>query len=144
MKPLNNPESCFVCRRRADGLGVGGDNAIGWLCQICADQGHGAKALDMPTPEFDRYEIAALAAAGDRAGAYLDSLTRTDLATLHPEEWTHVCRLIVTGFGDAIRREVAGAVVRDGFGKVTHAALELPVEMSHAQITAQEIEEESD
>lgn len=104
---LDNPESCFVCRRRADGLGVQKGNRIGWLCQQCADGGYGTRTIRMPVREFDRYEAGALRrAAQGRAGAYLDSLGRTDLADLHPQEWQHVCRLIIEDFGEGIRAEV--------------------------------------
>ncbi len=104
---LDNPESCFVCRRRADGLGVMKGNRIGWLCQQCADGGYGTRTIRMPVREFDRYEAGALRRAADgRAGAYLDSLGRTDLADLHPQEWQHVCRLIIEDFGEGIRAEV--------------------------------------
>lgn len=61
----------------------------------------------MPVREFDRYEAGALRRAAEgRAGAYLDSLGRTDLADLHPQEWQHVCRLIIEDFGEGIRAEV--------------------------------------
>lgn len=104
---LDNPESCFVCRRRADGLGVMKGNRIGWLCQQCADGGYGTRTIRMPVREFDRYEAGALRRAAEgRAGAYLDSLGRTDLADLHPQEWQHVCRLIIEDFGEGIRAEV--------------------------------------
>lgn len=61
----------------------------------------------MPVREFDRYEAGALLRASrGRAGAYLDSLGRTDLADLHPQEWQHVCQLIVEDFGEGIRQEI--------------------------------------
>ncbi|MGU3286483.1 hypothetical protein [Methylobacterium mesophilicum] len=104
---LDNPESCFVCRRRADGLGVMKGNRIGWLCQQCADGGFGTRTIRMPVREFDRYEAGAVRRAAEgRAGAYLDSLGRTDLAELHPQEWHHVCRLIIEDFGEGIRAEI--------------------------------------
>ncbi|GJE37825.1 hypothetical protein KHHGKMAE_1887 [Methylobacterium persicinum] len=106
---MDDPECCFVCRRRADGLGVMKGTRVGWLCQQCTDGGHGMRASRMPVREFDRYEQGALRRASQgRAGAYLDSLGRTDLALLHPEEWQHVCRLIVEDFGAGIRAEIGG------------------------------------
>ena len=106
---LDDPESCFVCRRRADGLGVMKGPRVGWLCQQCADGGYGMRASRMPVREFDRYETGAVRRAAEgRAGAYLDGLGRTDLAELHPEEWQHVCRLIVEDFGAGIRAEIGG------------------------------------
>ncbi|KTS10272.1 hypothetical protein SB2_06935 [Methylobacterium radiotolerans] len=106
MKHLNNSESCFVCRRRACGLGVGKDRRIGWTCQICADEGLGLKAYKMDPANFDTYEQAALVLAGNAAGAYLDRLGRTDLAALHPEEWQEFCRRLVQAFGYAIQDQI--------------------------------------
>ncbi|GJE43497.1 hypothetical protein AEGHOMDF_2676 [Methylobacterium soli] len=61
----------------------------------------------MPVREFDEYERAALVRASQgRAGHYLDCLGRTDLAQLHPEEWQHVCRLVIEDFGDEIKLQV--------------------------------------
>lgn len=103
---LNNPESCFVCRRRSDGLGVNKGNRVGWMCQLCADDGLGMRMIRMPVRAFDEYEEGALRRASQgRAGQYLDGLGRTDLAQLHPDEWLHVCRLVVEDFGEGIRRE---------------------------------------
>lgn len=66
----------------------------------------------MPVREFDRYEAGAVRrAANGRAGAYLDSLGRTDLAELHPQEWHHVCRLIIEDFGEGIRAEIGEPIM---------------------------------
>jgi hypothetical protein len=59
-----------------------------------------------PTPN----EQAAMAAGGEAAGAYLESLGRSDLATLSPAEWKQLIEIVVTGYCDRLR-ELAG---RDG------------------------------
>lgn len=123
MKSLGNRDVCFVCRRRADGLGVGSERRIGWMCQHCADGGYGMKAYAMTNRQFDEYEGRALVAAGQMAGAYLDAIGRTDLAALTPKEWTEFCRTMVLGFGDSIRREVGRGIVRDGFGEAIYGQL---------------------
>lgn len=111
---LDDLWSCFVCRQRADGLGVMVKSCVGWLCQQCADGGYGMRASHMPVRQFDRYEEGALRRAAEgRAGAYLDMLGRTDLASLHPDEWRHVCRLIVEDFGAGIRAEIGGQPAAD-------------------------------
>lgn len=107
---LDNPESCFVCRRRADGLGLQKGTRIGWLCQQCADGGYGTRCIRMPVRDFDQYETAALGRAGERAGAFLDNLGCTDLSKLRPDEWTEFLRKVVRAFGDGIRAEVGGGV----------------------------------
>lgn len=32
---LNHHEACIVCRGRADGIGVGWQDQIGWVCRDC-------------------------------------------------------------------------------------------------------------
>ena len=56
-----------------------------------------------PTPN----EQAAMAAGGDAAGAYLESLGRSDLATLSQPEWRQLIEIVVTGYCDTLR-ELAG------------------------------------
>ena len=52
-----------------------------------------------PTPN----EEAAMTAGGDAAGAYLESLGRSDLATLSPAEWRQLIEIVVTGYCDTLR-----------------------------------------
>jgi hypothetical protein len=56
-----------------------------------------------PTPN----EQAAMAAGCNAAGAYLESLGRSDLATLSPPEWRQLIEIVVTGYCDTLR-ELAG------------------------------------
>ncbi len=58
----------------------------------------------MPTIELDRYEQRARDAAGERAGAFLDAIGKTDLATLTPEEWATFLQQVLVGFEDELRR----------------------------------------
>lgn len=48
-------------------------------------------------------EQAAIQQGGVYGGEYLDSLGKTDLATLTPEEWAQFCECIITGFVDAMQ-----------------------------------------
>lgn len=52
-----------------------------------------------PTPN----ERAAMDAGGAFGGAYLDSLGKTDLATLDPGEWAIFIEAVVTGYCDHLR-----------------------------------------
>lgn len=52
-----------------------------------------------PTPN----ERDAMRAAGRLAGEYLDSIGKTDLATLTGEEWTNFIDAVVTGYGDRLQ-----------------------------------------
>ena len=56
-----------------------------------------------PTPN----EQAAMAHGGAMAGEYLDSIGRTDLASLSVAEWHTLIEVIVTGYCDRLR-DLAG------------------------------------
>lgn len=56
-----------------------------------------------PTPN----ECAAMAVGGRAGGEYLDSLGKTDLATLTEAEWAIFVEAIVTGYCDHLR-DLAG------------------------------------
>ena len=53
------------------------------------------------------HELAALQAAGQAGGAYIEALAKTDLTTWSPEEWAQLVDVIVTGFQDALRTAYA-------------------------------------
>jgi hypothetical protein len=103
-RPFNNPESCFVCRRRPDGLGVGHPQKIGWVCQDCLKIAK--EAFAMSDKAFDPFEQRAIERAGNDAGTYLDEIGKTDLATLDPTEWRLFINTVIRSFGEAIRSEV--------------------------------------
>jgi hypothetical protein len=52
-----------------------------------------------PTPN----EQAAMVAGGDAAGEYLESLAKSDLATLSPAEWRQLIEIVVTGYCETLR-----------------------------------------
>lgn len=52
-----------------------------------------------PTP----HEIEAIQAAGAYGGEYLDSLGKTDLASLSEDEWLTFIESVVTGFTDKLQ-----------------------------------------
>lgn len=54
-------------------------------------------------------EIAAIEAASEPAGAYIESLGRTDMATWTREEWMTFLECVVTGFTDEMQRLAAAA-----------------------------------
>ncbi len=51
-----------------------------------------------PTPN----EQAAMIAGGNAAGEYLESLAKSDLATLSPAEWRQLIEIVVTGYCDTL------------------------------------------
>lgn len=46
----------------------------------------------------DQYEADALGAAGERGGEYLDSIGKTDLATMTLDEWQVFIQVVVGGY----------------------------------------------
>jgi hypothetical protein len=54
----------------------------------------------------DEHETAAIAAASPVAGEYLDSIGKTDLATLTEAEWLTLLEVIVTAYQDELARRL--------------------------------------
>ena len=105
---------CAVCRREPRGFGWFDANfpvadprrdlSRRRLCsRACQDICHRRHGMIDPTPN----EEAAMTAGGDAAGAYLESLGRSDLATLSPAQWRQLIEIVVTGYCDTLR-ELAG------------------------------------
>jgi hypothetical protein len=54
----------------------------------------------------DEHEKAAIAAASPMAGEYLDSIGKTDLATLTDTEWLTLLEVIITAYQDELARRL--------------------------------------
>jgi hypothetical protein len=54
----------------------------------------------------DEHEIAAIAAASPMAGEYLESIGKTDLATLTEAEWLTLLEVIITAYQDELARRL--------------------------------------
>lgn len=101
------PVICGVCRRRATtGLGWAGQQGrpVLWLCDDPACGQLAKTVYAMPKLELDAFEEAARDDAGNMAGAYLDTIGKTDLATLTQEEWKGFLHQVIVGFEDGLRR----------------------------------------
>ena len=105
---------CVVCHREPRGFGwfdarfkvsdPRRDLTRRRLCsRTCQDICHRRRGMIEPTPN----EQAAMAAGGDAAGAFLESLGKTDLAALTTPEWRQLIEIVVTGYCDKLR-ELAG------------------------------------
>ncbi len=105
IKGDREPVLCGVCRRRAYGYGVAPAQSkpVMWLCDSPECWALGQGVYTMPTAELDEFEKAARDAAGERAGAYLDSIGKTDLAQLTGEEWRLFLHQVIVGFEDELR-----------------------------------------
>jgi hypothetical protein len=53
--------------------------------------------------EFTESEEEAITAGGQEAGAYLDSIGKTDLADLTPEQWSRFLGTFLGGYSNAMR-----------------------------------------
>ena len=105
---------CAVCRREARGYGwfdarfkvcdPRRDRTRRRLCsRTCQDICHRRRGMIDPTPN----EQSAMAAGGDAAGAFLESLGKSDLAALSPAEWRQLIEIVVTGYCDTLRELAA-------------------------------------
>jgi hypothetical protein len=63
--------------------------------------------MDDPTP----HEIDAMVDAGLKAGEYLESISKTDVAKLEYDEWMSFIEAVCTGFCDSMRLR-AGMVMK--------------------------------
>ncbi len=101
--------TCGLCGRRADGIGFSptGRPPIVWVCNDC---GPGRARTAAHMRDFDAIERQAFRLAARRAGAFLDTIGKTDLARLTTEEYEAFLRAFLTHFGEEIRRLVEAPV----------------------------------
>lgn len=97
-----DPTTCFCCGRQAAPIGIGGQHEPKYLCHQCLDIVESIVRVKRFTP----YEYNAIAEAGEKAGEYLDSINKTDLAELEQEEWRVFCRIMIEEFGNALRKQI--------------------------------------
>lgn len=98
--------TCFICKRRHDNLGVSASerHPIKWACKPCLTSVNLKKVYHM---RLDDYEERALEDGGNAGGEYLDSINKTDLAELAPEEFRHFLSLVLQGYAESMREIVS-------------------------------------
>lgn len=97
----NDPADCFVCRRRAHGIGLQQPRQDPkWLCTECALIVEHIKDVK----RFDPYENRAFIAVDEKAGEFCASLEQTDMALMDETERGLLWRRVVQVFGDELRR----------------------------------------
>ena len=104
------PECCAVCGRQAASSVLHGffqRRGAHWFCAdpYCHTAAEGL--ADMKPDELSEIELAALVDAGNAGGAYLDSIGKTDLATLTAEEYAAFIHAAFNAFGGSMRRRCA-------------------------------------
>ncbi len=100
---------CAICRRDARGFGfaphlirVAAPTVK--LCSMrCMDIAARLKGMINP----NKHEAAALDAASQAGGVYVELLSRTDLTTWSEQEWGRLVDVIVTEYQDTLRRAYA-------------------------------------
>jgi len=102
---------CGVCARQARGFGVCQLSALGGLVIPLCDQIECAqiarRTFHMSETAWTAAEQEALQTAGKNAGAYLDAISKTDLAELSGEEWRKFCETMIEGFSAGLSDELA-------------------------------------
>lgn len=101
----HQPYPCAVCRRASRGVTVSVPGAP--LKNFCSE--HCAR-LDMALGPLNLSEADAAEKGGEAAGAYLDEIGKTDLASLTLDEWREFCGRLFKGACDALT-EAADAEV---------------------------------
>lgn len=88
--------ACFICQREAlSGLHF----KFKPVCLTCAPHSLAGEVM----LEFTDTEEAAIEAGGAQAGAYLDSIGKSDLATLAPEQWHRFLGAFLAGYSAHMR-----------------------------------------
>lgn len=102
---IKDYHTCWICRRRADGIGVSRSpkSEPRWICHECGPA-MAKRAISMPR-DFDLYEEKAVVRTVDAVGEYLTRIGKTDLAEMESHEALDLIRTVINGFGAAVREE---------------------------------------
>lgn len=104
-----DPSVCCVCSRQAIGHGIAKGNEVLWCCDDYSCLSIARETANMKQEEFTRIEAIASTFGGDHGGEYLDTIGKTDLASLTTDEWQEFCRRIVAGYRVAMTTELKNA-----------------------------------
>ena len=107
-----NPAICGVCARAATGHGYAPKSAskVLWVCDDpkCIQA---AKAVySMKQDQFSRIESRAKARGGDRAIEFLETIGKSDFATLTIDEWSEFTSRLIAGYRTALADDMSGKV----------------------------------
>jgi hypothetical protein len=106
--PRISDRVCFVCARPAVGYGyapprIKSASEIAFCCDDPECLQIAKSTYMMKQLEFGRIEQLATGDAGDKAGAYLDEIGKTDLATLTATEWHTFLEQVIAGYRAALK-----------------------------------------
>lgn len=102
------PICCAVCLRQATGLGYAPKMGapVAWACEDLTCIRNVKAVYHMSGTQLNHHEARALVAAGDKAGAYLESIGQTDLGSLTETEWLTFLRTILEGYSSDMRERI--------------------------------------
>lgn len=91
---------CACCARAAIGIGYTPSHTkpIIWLCDDPECIQTAQRTYSMKQDDFTRQESLAAGKGGEQGGEFLDSIGKTDLASLNEGEWFEFCRRIISGY----------------------------------------------
>ena len=96
---------CAICRREA--LGLGFEPRLIWIdapgVNVCSMRCMDIAARLRGMIDPNEHETAALEAASQAGGAFVESLAKTDLVKWSPQEWSGLVDVIVTEYQDTLR-----------------------------------------
>ena len=107
-----DPVCCGVCRREATGLAFTPRQGkpFLWLCEDATCLKLGKTVFHMTEKQLSAHEGFALHEAGQDAGAYLESIGKTDLAHMDEAEWHYFLKTVLNSFGDKMRARLLNHV----------------------------------
>lgn len=95
---------CSCCGRAATGFGYSPDHKQPplWVCDTQECLQVAKDSYTLPQDRFSRLESLAAGKGGEEGGEFLDTIQKSDLASLTPDEWFEFCRRIVAGYRKAL------------------------------------------
>lgn len=95
---------CGCCARPATGFGYAPKTGqtILWVCDDPQCLQLAKDSYTMKQDHFSRVESRAAGRGGEEGGEFLDTIGKSDLATLSPDEWFEFCRRVVAGYRKAL------------------------------------------
>lgn len=99
-------QSCPVCRRAGGAVTISKGSSL--AVQLCSDEC--AKVYIMRPQALEHNEKQACLKGGEAAGAYLESIGKTDLATLSPAQWATFCETVFFETCADLRRQADDAI----------------------------------
>lgn len=104
----HEPSTCAVCVRSAVGYGYAPNqkSSVLWVCDDPECLAIAKDSYAMKQDQFTRIESLAAGKGGEKAGEFLESIGKTDLATMTPDEWYEFCRRLVGGYRIALKNDL--------------------------------------